>query len=276
MVEAKDLTGEKFGKLTVLSRADDVYYGNKPYIAWNCQCECGNQKVIIGDSLKSGATKTCGCGRGDKIGVRDLIGQRFGNLVVIKKDSEYIDKNGKRRASWLCKCDCGKTKVLSGISLKYSGTKSCGCLSNRNNKECSNVANNEKNTVLYDRWRGMLYRCRTHNRYAGRGIKVCEEWHDYNNFKKWALENGFNESLSLDRTNNNGDYAPDNCRWTSDKKQANNRSNTILLTYNGETHSLSEWADILDVPYNRLASRVNRGWEVKDIIENPYRGKRID
>ena len=121
-----------------------------------------------------------------------------------------------------------------------------------------------------------MYRCRTHNRYAGRGIKVCEEWHDYNNFKKWALENGFNESLSLDRTNNNGDYAPDNCRWTSDKKQANNRSNTILLTYNGETHSLSEWADILDVPYNRLASRVNRGWEVKDIIENPYRGKRID
>ena len=95
------------------------------------------------------------------------------------------------------------------------------------------------------------------NRYGGRGITVCEMWrNDRMAFKQWALENGYRDNLTLDRTNNDGNYEPNNCRWVSNKENCNNRSSTHYVTAFGETHSLTEWAARLNISYNTLKKRV--------------------
>ena len=89
-----------------------------------------------------------------------------------------------------------------------------------------------------------------YERYGGRGISVCAEWHKAENFIKWALENGYKKWLQIDRIDNNGNYCPDNCRWVTAKQNSRNRRNTVLLTINGETKSVAEWCEIIEVsPY---------------------------
>ena len=115
----KDLTGQKFGRLTVLSRADNKQNGST---RWLCQCECGKQKTILGSSLVSGHTKSCGCNQHSRI-AQDLTGQKFGRLTVLSRADN--EQNGNTR--WLCQCDCGKQKTVLGSSLVSGHTKSCGC-----------------------------------------------------------------------------------------------------------------------------------------------------
>ena len=117
-----DLTGQKFGRLTVIERVENK--GKR--VAWLCQCECGNEKVIVGQSLKSGNTMSCGCTNE----VEDLTGQKFGRLTVI----ERAENKGKKVA-WLCQCECGNEKVIRGCSLKNGDTISCGCLQNEKSSE---------------------------------------------------------------------------------------------------------------------------------------------
>ena len=105
--------------------------------------------------------------------------------------------------------------------------------------------------------------------YGGRGIKMCDEWKkDFITFYNWAMENGYNEKLSIDRIDFNGDYEPSNCRWADKITQANNKRNNIRLTYNGETHTMPEWARILGLPYSTLADRHKKGKSVEEIL-NP-------
>lgn len=93
--------------------------------------------------------------------------------------------------------------------------------------------------------------------YGGRNIKICEEWaNSYILFKEWALSNGYNDSLSIDRIDVNGDYSPENCRWADAILQANNRRNTLYIDFNGETHTVSEWAKIFGIKYHRLYARL--------------------
>ena len=110
----------------------------------------------------------------------------------------------------------------------------------------------------------MIQRCENpkrqqYSRYGGRGIKVCEEWHNYEIFRKWALENGYRHPLKLDRIDNNGNYEPSNCRWISKKEQMNNRSSNTKYTYDGETHTLSEWADIYKINKETFYTRWSNG-----------------
>ena len=95
--------------------------------------------------------------------------------------------------------------------------------------------------------------------YGGRGIKVCEEWMDIENFEKWVKENPYFDGATIDRIDSNKDYSPDNCRWATMYEQDNNRRNTIIVTWNGETHSLSEWADITGINRSTLSNRYWRG-----------------
>lgn len=123
----------------------------------------------------------------------------------------------------------------------------------------------------YDTYRSMMDRCyretaKNYQYYGGRGIEVCDEWHDIINFEKWTLENGYKKGLSLERINANGNYCPENCKWATMKEQANNRRNTIYLDYNGETHSLSEWAELLDINQSTLRNRIFRGWPVEKAL----------
>ena len=132
MPKFEDLTGQKFGMLTVIKRVDDYLYPNgKRSGQYLCKCDCGNETIVVLNNLKSGRTKSCGCllkNINRSMFMDDLTGQRFGRLTVIKRADDYVLPNGTRMVQWLCKCDCGKEKVVIAGNLKSGATKSCGCL----------------------------------------------------------------------------------------------------------------------------------------------------
>ena len=151
-----------------------------------------------------------------KSSFKDLSGKRFGALLVLSRAEN--DKN--RHARWNCKCDCGKELVVSSSALLNNNQKSCGC--DRNNAGLSK-------TRLYKIWCNMKQRCYNNNNtdyknYGGRGIIICDDWlYDFKKFYNWSLQNGYNDLLSIDRINVDGNYDPQNCRWATAKEQANNR-----------------------------------------------------
>lgn len=127
-------------------------------------------------------------------------------------------------------------------------------------------------TRLYNIWLNMKQRCSNpkashYEYYGGRGISVCKEWRDsFSSFREWAISNGYNEKLTLDRIDRDKDYCPDNCRWITQTEQMSNTSRNIMLTYKGDTHSLSEWSRILGVPYGTIKSRYRYGWSVERML----------
>ena len=122
-------------------------------------------------------------------------------------------------------------------------------------------------TRLYRIWAHMKDRCNnpkndSYKRYGGSGVKVCSEWYNFKTFKAWALSNGYAENLTIDRINVYGDYEPTNCRWADMLTQNNNRRNSRTLTYNGETHTISEWARIRQMPYRTIHRRLELGFSI--------------
>ena len=175
--------------------------------------------------------------------VRDLSGQKFGRLTVIKRHG--INKQG--HVQWLCQCDCGKTTIVDGTKLTSNWTKSCGCLRNDLTRErIGRIAykHGKSNTKVYKEWSNMKDRCNNPNsqwyhRYGGRGITVYEPWQ--NNFEAFyddvsKLPYFDVPGYSLDRINNDGNYDPTNVRWTDEVTQKNNKSNNVRITFNDDTH----------------------------------------
>lgn len=178
----------------------------------------------------------------------DLCGQRFGKLVVIERAEDYISPKGKRHTRWKCLCDCGKTTTVLATNLRQGVTTSCGCKV----KEIAsllNVSHHESYTRLYDIWHGMKQRCgnpnaHAYDRYGAQGITVCDEWHAYEEFAEWALNNGYEDNLTIDRIDGNKGYEPSNCRWATPKQQARNRKSNRTIPYNGKNITISELCDI--------------------------------
>lgn len=210
---------------------------------------------------------------------RNLIGMKFGKLTVTNDlGSEYI--SGRKRTFCLCVCDCGSVIKVRQENLVSGNTKSCGCFQ-REQTSNANKTHGRVDSRLYCIWSSMKARCtyRKHKRYmdyGGRGITICDEWrNDFSSFYNWAMANGYSSDLTIDRIDNDGDYCPENCRWADKMTQARNRRNVIMLSLNGETHSISEWAEIIGIPYKTLYERYRRGWNTEDMLITKKYGKYI-
>lgn len=189
----------------------------------------------------------------------DLTGQKFGKLTVLCEAGRYVAPNSKKRVKWKCLCECGNTKIAIGHDLKNGRVKSCGCL-----KEHHSDMNNPKREKLYRIWHDIKYRCfnvncRSYKNYGGRGITMYAPWQ--NSFEAFyedvsKLPNYGEQGYTLDRINNDGNYEPNNVRWADNDTQANNKRNCHLITYNGKTQTISQWAKELNINYATLYARL--------------------
>jgi hypothetical protein len=259
----KDLTGMRFGQLTVIKRAENV----RGRCAWLCKCDCGNEKVVVAIDLTKGDVKSCGC-----LYLKDLTGQTFGRLTVLHRV-----KSSVKGSEYLCQCSCGNQKIIKRSCLVTGGTKSCGCFGREvHSATMKNTFTKHglsgKYKKLYHAWRSMIDRCyndsnKRYKNYGERDIIVCEEWKNSPlNFCNWAVENGYKDGLSIERKDINGNYEPDNCCWIPVGEQALNRTNTRMITINGITHSIPEWAKLYGVKSEIIRQRLTRGYEGEDLF----------
>lgn len=205
----------------------------------------------------------------------DLTGQRFGRLVVIEKS---VSGQG-RHVRWLCQCDCGNTTIVDGGNLKAGRTKSCGCYVKEGN---SHRTHGDSRTRLYRIWRGIKQRCYCpkashYKSYGGRGITMCGEWlNSFEAFRDWSLSNGYRDDLSIDRKDNNRGYSPDNCGWSTNMEQANNKRTNVLFTIHGQTKSMNAWARELGITKSKIETMHRRGKDVAAYLEAEYSRKVIE
>lgn len=196
---------------------------------------------------------------------KDITGQKFSKLTVLYKLHNYHNKN--KENIWLCVCDCGNLIEVRGSNLRGENTKSCGCLQKEavtKHKHCKDR--------LYNIYYGMKDRCcnkknKAYKRYGERGVTICDEWlSNFETFYDWSMSHGYNDTLTIDRIDNNKGYSPDNCRWVDRKTQQRNRRTAINITIDGETRCLSEWCELLNVSYNKVWKRLHRGWNIKKAL----------
>lgn len=197
---------------------------------------------------------------------KNLSGTRFGRWTVLS-EAEPDMHNGRRLRRWLCKCDCGTVRSVKEQSLKSGVSQSCGCYHSDIMHDVGrcNITHGMTDTRLYRIYKHMLNRCYNKNdirfdKYGARGISVCKEWQTFEAFAEWALENGYHDDLTIDRIDVNGDYTPDNCKWSTNYEQAINKTSTHYVEFRGEKKSIAEWARELNMPYKRLHKRIQNGW----------------
>lgn len=191
--------------------------------------------------------------------VIDISGQRFGRLTVIAQAG-----TAGKNALWICQCDCGGFKVVPGIRIRFGSVKSCGCI--QKEKAAARLrTHGQSGTREYRIWNGISKRCLNPafigwRLYGSRGISVCDRWRQFENF---LADMGPCPSSrhSLDRfPNADGNYEPENCRWATPKEQSRNKRNNRMLTVSGETHCVTEWAEIRSMSMRTILARLNLGW----------------
>lgn len=195
------------------------------------------------------------------------IGNKYGLLTVT--GDGYRTHDGKRwRYLWPCVCECGEVSDVRGDKLVNGNTRSCGCL----RREVS-TKHGLKNHPLYSVWHDMHRRCsnpafRNWKHYGGRGITVCDQWKDPARFVQWALANGWQKGLLLDRRDNDGNYEPRNCRFVDALTSNRNKNNNRMVSAFGETKCASEWVEDerCTVCYETLHSRLKNGWKPEEAI----------
>ena len=200
---------------------------------------------------------------------RDLTGMVYGRLTVLRRAEPT--KDGRSR--WLCRCECGTEKAIRTTKLTSGSTVSCGC-----HRQENKIKHGQHGTRLYSIWSNMKQRCGNPNntafaRYGGRGIKVCQEWaSDFKNFYDWAIANGYQENLQIDRIDNDGDYTPENCRWTTAAVNLNHTSRSVEIELDGQIHTVSEWARITGIKERTIHNRMRAGKSPREILEANKKG----
>lgn len=188
-----------------------------------------------------------------------VAGKIFGSLTIVSEES--TNKHYKRRVN--CKCECGNMKVVLLSSLKNGHTKSCGCRRKKSFRKII-TKHNMSTSRIYVLWRGMIARCEypkhiSFQHYGGRGIEVCNEWKDFENFLKWSLENNYSDNLSIDRKDSDGNYEPTNCRWIIKSLQGENKRDSINLSIEGNKVSLKDYALANNISYMCAYKRFKKG-----------------
>lgn len=208
--------------------------------------------------------------------VDEMIGNTYNRLTVMK----YVGKDKRGSSICSCDCSCGKKDIhIVSSRVKTGNTKSCGCLNTEatiaRNKSFRKYGNGDWKTPIYNSWSKMISRCYKDTKdakdYKDRGILVCEEWKDdFLNFKNWSLKNGWKEDLSIDRIDVNGNYEPNNCRWTDNITQANNKTNNRRITLFGITKTLAEWCRETGFGHKTITYRLDHNWPEDKIFSKPY------
>ncbi len=199
----------------------------------------------------------------------DLTGQKFGRLVVVERA-----ENIGRTTRWRCVCECGNYVIVRQPDLHSGRTQSCGCIHKMQLAE-RNRSHGLSYTRLSSIWRAMKGRCYNPNSYAyhnygGRGIKVCDEWkNDFVSFYNWAIANGYDEHLSIDRIDVNGDYEPANCRWADKSTQANNTRCNRKIEYDGKVQTVSQWSAETGIKSSTIRRRLSLGWTIEKTLKTP-------
>lgn len=263
MSRVTDQTNKRFGRLVAKAPAGKNASG-KPL--WLCACDCGNTAVCTSNNLQSGRSTSCGCKRTEQSLVRgkDLTGQKF-NMLTARRFAGGDHVGSKARRLWECVCECGNVVEVTAALLNSLEKISCGCVT-------ASFKHGMAKTPTYQIWAAMHDRCRnaankSFHRYGGRGISVCERWSGRDGFENFLADMGEKPpQLSIDRKNNDGHYEPSNCRWATTVEQTTNRASTRLITFNGETLMLKEWAIRLGLAPTTLALRFKRGWSLTDAL----------
>ena len=204
----------------------------------------------------------------------DLSGMVFGRLTVIRRNGS--DKKGQ--SMFLCQCSCGEQTTAQGYSIKTGDTKSCGCLKKEVVAAGANTRHGMYGTPTYKSWASMMDRCGNpkhlhYDNYGGRGIKVCLQWQTFAGFYK---DMGVRpEGTSLDRTRSNEDYSPVNCKWSTRLEQGRNVRSNVLLTFQGKTLCVTEWAGITGIGRSTIEYRLKNGWSVDKALSKAVQGQSV-
>lgn len=256
-----DIQGQRFGRWTVLA-FDQTVNGNA---RWLCRCDCGEEVVVEGQSLRKGVSRSCGCLVREENASRNAfnrLGERHGRLLVIQR----LPHKTNAKLKWLCLCDCGKVTRVSADNLRIDRTGSCGCLRVKHGKSGSPELNI---------WAGMRRRCEKPNTrgfkyYGGRGIRVCDRWQEFENF---LTDMGSRPSPkhTIDRIDPDGNYDPSNCRWATPTEQSRNRRTVPVYTVFGRTQSGPDWAEEFGISNSLFKSRLEAGWGIERALTTPKR-----
>lgn len=209
---------------------------------------------------------------------KDITGERFGRLVALHPDNSTRPKSSTA-LFWKFQCDCGNTTIANGNEVRKGKIKSCGCFHNESVSKRFKK-HGQSGSKLYDVWAAMKQRCynpnnKDYKNYGNRGISMSTSWrNNFSEFEKWAHQNGYQERLSIDRINYNGNYEPNNCRWTNPTVQANNTRKNVVIEFRGKKHTVAEWAKILGITYSTLEGRLNNyGWSAERALTvKPIKG----
>lgn len=202
---------------------------------------------------------------------KKLDGQVFGRLTVISRAGS---KSG--RVLWACECQCGRTTEVVSHDLTSGHTTSCGCWRNERNTSTPVVHGHARRgvklTPTYRTWQAMMTRCYNPNvppykDYGGRGITVCAGWHYFENFLAYMGERP--DGMTLERVDNSGNYAPDNCKWATKAEQANNTRANRYVEFQGERITQAEFARRIGISQSTVSARLKRGWTVEQIAATP-------
>lgn len=247
--------GERSGMLTVLQ----VGLVKDKRSALLVKCDCGTEKVIVKRCLYREKTRSCGCAVFHPR-VRNYTGKKFGMLTVVG----FHELRGTHNY-YRCKCECGNLISLISTAVKEGNNKSCGC---KHPNLIHGQARKNQKSDAYSTWAEMVRRNKRPENitYISKGIAVCERWsHSFENF---FADMGPRPSKrhSIDRIDNDGDYTPENCKWSTIEEQANNRSNNRIMVINGERMTMAQACRRFSMKYSTVSCRVARGWDDEDAI----------